>query len=463
MIKIIKKLFKYFMIALGIIIMFPTLIALILQIPQVQTLIVKRITNHFSEQIRSTISVGKFEYRFFNKLALSDILIKDKNDDTLVFVKKLSAGIKYIDLKNNSFTVGKIDLIDPVLGLITDSTGEMNLAWYLDLLKNPATTKARSKGVIKINQIDISDARVSIVSKNKTKSNSPIDFNNLRLTSVNGIIEDLTIRDDTTSFNLYNLGFTESSGFEVKRMNSDVILAENNFVLNSTYINCDSSILNVDHFKVHADSSGSFKRFIEEVKLDILLKKSLVSFSDLKYFFPSDWKMNESFWLSGKLIGTIAELRGRDIELSFGDHTMINCDFDVSGLPKIENSFIYLGVNTLKTDAADIEKIKIPGKGSIKLPDLFSKLGIVSFDGSFTGFTTDFVTYGNFRTSIGTIRTDISLRPEESKRFKIKGLVSLSNISLGELTGKPELYGNLSMRADVDGYAFSLRKYNGKY
>jgi hypothetical protein len=215
------------MIALGIIIMFPTLIALTLQIPLVQTLIVKRITNHFSEQIRSTISVGKFEYRFFNKLALSDILIKDKNDDTLVFVKKLSAGIKYIDLKNNSFTVGKIDLIDPVLGLITDSTGEMNLAWYLDLLKNPATTKARSKGVIKINQIDISDARVSIVSKNKTKSNSPIDFNNLRLTSVNGIIEDLTIRDDTTSFNLYNLGFTESSGFEVKRMNSDVILAEN--------------------------------------------------------------------------------------------------------------------------------------------------------------------------------------------------------------------------------------------
>jgi len=72
---------------------------------------------------------------------------------TLVFVKKLSAGIKYIDLKNNSFTVGKIDLIDPVLGLITDSTGEMNLAWYLDLLKNPATTKARSKGVIK-NQPD---------------------------------------------------------------------------------------------------------------------------------------------------------------------------------------------------------------------------------------------------------------------------------------------------------------------
>jgi hypothetical protein len=461
MVKIIKKLFKYFIIALGIIIMVPTLIAITLQIPVVQTLMVKRITSHFSEQFRSTISVGKFEYRFFNKLTLNDLLIKDKNDDTLAFVKKLTAGIKYIDLKNNSFTIGKIDLIDPVLGLITDSTGEMNLAWYLNMLKNPAVTKARSKGVIKINEIDISDAKVSLVDKNKTKSNSPIDFNNLRLMSVNGIIEDLTIRNDTTSFNLYHLEFRESCGFEVKRMNSDVILAKNYFAFNSTYINCDSSILNLARFNIHADSSGSFKNFIDEAKLDILLEKSFVSFSDLKYFIPSGGKMNESFWLSGKLIGTIAELRGRDIEFSYGDHTMLNCDFDVSGLPKIENSFIYVGVNTLKTNIADIEKIKIPGRGFIKLPESFSKLGTISFDGSFTGFTTDFVTYGNFRTSIGTIRTDISLRPEESKGFKIKGLVSLSNISLGELTGKPELFGNISMRADVDGYAFSFQKYNG--
>lgn len=461
MFKSIKKLFKYFIIALGIIIMFPTLIAITLQIPVVQTLMVRRITNHFSEQLRSTISVGKFEYRFFNKLTLSDILIKDKNNDTLVFVKKLSAGIKYIDLKNRSFTIGKIDLLNPVLGLITDSTGEMNLTWYLNLLSNSADTTSKSKGVIKINEIDISNARVSLVNKNNIKSNSPIDFNNLRLTSVNGIVEDLIIMDGATSFNLYHLGFMESSGFEVKMMNSEVILAKNSFSFNSTEINCDSSILNFAHIKVLADSAGSFKNFIEKVKLDIIIKKSLVSFSDLKYFVPSGETMNESFWLSGKLIGTIAELRGRDIELSYGDHTMLNCDFDVSGLPKIENSFIYVGVNTLKTNAADIEKIKIPGRGYLKLPESIAKLGTISFDGSFTGFTTDFVTYGNFRTSIGTIRTDISLRPEESKRFKIKGLISLSNIALGELTGKPELFGNISMRADVDGYAFSFHKYNG--
>ena len=68
-------------------------------------------------------------------------------------------------------------------------------------------------------------------------------------------------------------------------------------------------------------------------------------------------------WLSGKISGTVAELRGRNIKLSYGQNTSIECDFDFSGLPKIENTFIYIGVNSLKTNAKDFEKIKIPRKG----------------------------------------------------------------------------------------------------
>jgi hypothetical protein len=461
MAKSIKKSFKYLIIFLGIIIMFPTLVAIILQIPKIQTLMVKRITNHFSEQIRSTISVSKFEYRFFNSLTLNDLLIKDKHSDTLIYVQKLYAGIKHVDLTSMSFTFGKVDLINPVLGLITDSAGQMNLAWYLDMLKKPADTTSKSKGVIKINEVEINNARVSVINKKGIKSKNPIDFNNLQLKEVNGIIEGLIVKNDTTSFNINNLGFRELSGFRVRKLNSGVTLSKNNYALSSVYLNCDSSTLNFDHLELHADSAGSFKKFAEEVRLDILMEKSLISFSDIKYFVASVAEVNQSFWLSAKLLGTLAELRGRDIELSYADHTMLSCDFDLSGLPKIENSFIYLGVNSLETDAADLEKINIPGKGFLKLPEFFPRLGTISFDGSFTGFTTDFVTYGNLRTNIGTIRTDISVRPEKSKRFKIKGLVSLSDIAIGELTGKPDQFGKISMKADVDGYAFSLKKYSG--
>jgi hypothetical protein len=171
--------------------------------------------------------------------------------------------------------------------------------------------------------------------------------------------------------------------------------------------------------------------------------------------------MNESVWLSGKIFGTVSELRGRNIEIAYSDNTSLDCDFNISGLPEIENSFIYIGVNDLRTNALDIEKVIIPGKGAVKLPEFLYTLGTISFNGSFTGFTDDFVTYGNFITDKGTISTDISLRPEEAGRFKINGMITGRSIALGQLTGKSDLFGNLSMRTNVDGYAYSLNKFSG--
>ncbi len=145
-------------------------------------------------------------------------------------------------------------------------------------------------------------------------------------------------------------------------MNSTVTLARQNILLNSITINCDSSIINISRFGLKADSASSFKKFTEKVKLDMILEKSLINTSDLQYFIPFADSLNESVWFSGKIFGTISELRGRNIRLKYRNYTSLDCDFDFSGLPKIENTFLYIGVNTLKTNAKDFEQISMPGK-----------------------------------------------------------------------------------------------------
>jgi hypothetical protein len=461
MLKNIKKSLKYFIIVFGVLIMLPTVLYLLLRTSEVQTFLVKRISNHFSNELKSTISIGSVEYKFFNKLFINDIIIKDKNNDTLLYAKEITVGIRRMNFKNKSFRLGRVSLINPVIALITDSTGQMNLTWYLDLIKNPADTTKKEPSRILVDQIDINNARFSLINRTAPKGNSRIDFNNLRLYEINGIIEDLKTLNDTTTFNIYNLGFKESCGFTVNKMSSSVILARQNILLNSASISCDSSIINISKFAMIADSASSFKKFTEKVKLDIELDKSLITAADLKYFIPFADSLNESVWLSGKILGTISELRGRNIKLSYRHFTSLDCDFDFSGLPKIENAYLYIGVNSLKTNAKDLCQIYIPGKGFLIIPDAINKLGNISFNGSFTGFTTDFVTYGEIRTSQGTIRTDISLRPEGTDRYKIKGLLTGSNINIGELTGKSEFLGNLSMQTNVDGYAYSLKKFSG--
>ena len=461
MLKKIKRSLKYLIIVFGVIVLLPTVLYLLLNTSEVQTFLVKRITNHFSNEIKSTISVGSIEYKFFNKLSINDVIIKDKNNDTLLYSKEIKVGIRRMDFKNKSFRLGKVVLIKPVIALITDSAGVMNLTWYLNLMKNQSDNVKTSGNKISIDQIEINNARFSLINKSASKGKTKIDFNDLKLSEMNGIIEELNILNDSTSFNIYDLGFKESSGFRVKKMGSAVLLAKQNIFIKSAFITCDSSILNIPRLSLTADSAGSFKNFTDKVKLDLQLDKSLINTSDLKYFMPFADSLNESVWLSGKIMGTISELRGRDIKVKYRNFSSLNCDFDFSGLPRIENAYFNIGVTSLKTNAKDLQQIKLPSQKFLEIPEAVKKLGNISFNGSFTGFTTDFVTYGEIKTSQGNIRTDISLRPGGSKKYMVKGLIKGSDINIGALSDNPDFLGNLSMQANVDGYAYSLKKFAG--
>ncbi len=136
----------------------------------------------------------------------------------------------------------------------------------------------------------------------------------------------------------------------------------------------------------------------------------------------------------------------------------LECDFDFSGLPEIKGAFIYVGISSLQTNSQDLENFKMPGESKFIIPEEVKKLGNITFNGSFTGFINDFVAYGRIATEKGDMLMDVSLRPEEKNKFKIKGLVKGSNIDLGELTGKPDLLGKLSMETNLDGYASSAKK-----
>ena len=459
MLKSIKKLYKTFLGIVAGLVLSLTVIFFVIRIPAVQTFIAKKITGYISKETNSTVSIGNVKFSFFNKLEMTEILIKDQHKDTLLYVPDLTIGIRQIGRKNHSLKLGKVVVIKPVVYFITDSAGLMNLTWYLKMIQKPKDSTSVKNSYFHVNQIEISDARFSLINHSGAPSKTLLDLNNIRLKDVNAIVENLDVRNDSTSFDIYNLGFTESSGFVVKRMSSNFLLYNQNILFSDVSLLCDSSIINADHIGILADSAASFKRFTEEVKLDISLKKSLINSNDLKYFVPFLKDYYESIWLSGDVTGTVSELKGRNIKLTYKNETYLDCNFDFSGLPDIEKTFMFIDVNDFRSISKDIEQIKIPGKGYILLPEALHKLGVVSFSGSFTGFTRDFVTYGKINTNMGIISTDLSLRPSGKGSYSIKGLIRGSDIDLGSITGNPILFGGLSMKANIDGTSASFKKF----
>jgi hypothetical protein len=459
MLKSIKKSYNIFIGVLAVLVLTITILFLIVRLSFVQTFIIEKVSGYISDESNSTVSIGKVRFTFFNKLELKEVLIKDQHNDTLFYTPDLTAGIRQLSLKHNTIKLGKVVVIKPVIALVTDSTGLMNLNWFLNMFQKPKDSTSVSKSLFHINQIEISDARFSLINKAGPVSKTPIDLNNIKLQDINCILENIDVRDDSVSLDIYNLGFRELNGFVVKKMSSNLAIVKQKIHFRDLSLLCDSSIINARHIDILADSAASFKRFEKEVKLDISLQKSLINSNELKHFLAFLKDYNESFWLSGDVSGTISELKGRHINLTYKNETSLDCNFDFSGLPDIQKTFIFIDVIDFRSISKDIEQINIPGKGKILLPEVLRKLGVVSFSGSFTGFTTDFVTYGKINTNKGIISTDVSLRPNGKDSYLVKGLIRGIGIDLGSITENYKLFGGLSMEANIDGTATSFEKF----
>ncbi|MCI0523590.1 MAG: translocation/assembly module TamB, partial [Bacteroidales bacterium] len=84
-------------------------------------------------------------------------------------------------------------------------------------------------------------------------------------------------------------------------------------------------------------------------------------------------------------------------------------------------------------------------------------MGLISFSGSFTGFTTDFVAFGTLTTERGSFTTDLSLRPDQKNLFRFNGLLKASDVDLAYVTRNDEMFGGLWLHANIDGSMQSFK------
>ncbi|MFN8241587.1 MAG: translocation/assembly module TamB domain-containing protein [Bacteroidales bacterium] len=466
MLKSIKISAKSLLIALGSMAVIFLSCMLILSIPAVQTYLAKGVSKYISKEIQSTISVSRVEFTFFNRVVVKDILIKDRNNDTLLYSPRVSVVLRNINRKAGKLNLGRITVEKPVLALITDTTGLMNLTWYLDLLKSKNDTATKRKTEVGIARVDVNNGRFILLNRKGEKSKMPVDFSNLHVNSLNSIIKNIKVAGDTTSMHISSLDFIESGGFKITSGVSDLALRGHSICFSDLYLITDSSNIRAENLFLLADTSTAFRNFVNEVRLEINLDNSRIHSSDLKYFVPSIKEFNEEVDLSGIFRGTISEFKGRDIKARYKNETLLDINFDLSGLPDINNTFIFLEVNDLRSISKDIEQFTIPGKGKIILPETLRNLGVVSYSGTFTGFIKDFVSYGRLNTNKGVISTDISMRPEKDDRFRIRGLLKAEALDLSSFAKKPGTLGQVTLEANVDGYTEGFKKFfvtvNGK-
>ena len=435
---------------------------LIFRSNKVQTYVTKWVMAQLAGTFNTKIKVEGVDISLFKSIILEKVLIEDQNQDTLIYVGKFKVQIDSLRFLAHKIHLGNINIEDSRIKIRKDSLGYN----YQFLIGSGGSTKSSSDTIkpwkITFNNFYFLNSKIGY--KDLTSKNIPvngINFDDLEITKFNLSVVNVHISDHLTTFFLDNASIYEKSGFTIgdlrfaaKVDTSGVEFSKLTIVSNHSHIDAekikvsDNKLFGVD--SLYSEKSLTLSN---RYNLDCDFNESVISLTDLSYVIPELWGMNEPILFSGGLKGSLSNLKFKKINIKIGKDTKVNADLELQGLPNWDKTFIYFKLYDNTFNFNDL--------AVIRMPDVYPKryLGIpkelltgikLTYQGNFTGFPSDFVAYGTLGGTLGTLSTDIAIRPKGAGLIDFKGKIKAVSFNAGNLLGYDPL-GPVSLDLTVNG------------
>ncbi|MEA3504951.1 MAG: hypothetical protein U9R32_07120, partial [Bacteroidota bacterium] len=404
--KRIKKIFYWFLV---ILMALPILLVGVLNIPQTQVYIAKKITNKISENIDGDISIEKFSINFALKINLKKVLIKDKEHDTLLYAEHIKVRIGNINRTAKVININKAEITGLNFCLRKHKKAStLNINYFIRQLSTKKTSQKWSINVSNAILVNSSFIFDNYNHDKKPASESGMDYNRIGIENINAKISDFYFRNDTIGFWVKKMSATEHSGLVIKDLHSRMKISSTGWKMEDLGIETPLSnivaIINLSYSE-YSDMSD----WINKINMSATIKPSQLEMSDIKYFAPLLADMKNQIHITGEISGTISQLNVKNLMLYYKDNTKLYGDINMIGLPNINETFIHLKMKDCETSQKELLGFKLPNNKALILPNKFSKLGYVTINGNFTGFLDNFVSYATFNTDLGELNTDIKL------------------------------------------------------
>lgn len=274
-----------------------------------------------------------------------------------------------------------------------------------------------------------------------------LDFGHLDIRGIDLALRDVRYAVDTIQARIDRIEGLDQSGAQIKAFEAEARFTTQELLLTGLRMETSGSVLK-DSFHMVYESFRDFKNFEDLVRLDTRMKGSTLAMTDLRWFAPSLEAVNGTVNINGHYFGQINNLKGRDVDLDFGQASRLKGRFDVLGLTNPETAFVDFRLEALQSKASDLQAL-LPG---VAFPPRLPQLGLFQASGEFVGFPRDFVAFGDLATAIGDVRSDMNLKIDETlDEVRYSGNIAMEGFDLGRWTGNTEWLGPTTVRSSVEG------------
>ncbi|MFM7078432.1 MAG: hypothetical protein ACKOYC_01435, partial [Bacteroidota bacterium] len=426
-----------------------------IKIPAVQTFIVKKVGSFFSSEWNTKVEVERVEIVFFDRIQINGLFIGDQRSDTLIHVEQATANISLFSIFDRKLVLEGIELKKGNVKVSRNANdGAYNFKFLVEYFKPDTTVKRDNPFVFEPGKIDLEDFKISYRDYRRKTETDGINYDNIRCEIKKLGLSGIASGSGGVKFNVRELALKEQSGFELIGLKTQAIVSDTSMSFSNMELTTPRSSIE-GSFVMLYEQISDFESFIDKVKMKLELENSKLSSDDIAYFAPELKGSGVEIEVAGTVSGTVDRLKGTDLDIKFGNSTIIQGNTIITGLPNIDETYFDLDLNNASTDYNDLATLPstpyIEGK-KIQLPVELARFGKMEVSGKFNGFLKDFVAYANFKSNAGFLSTDVNLKiGDDAKSAQYSGHLNASGLDLGLITGNRELLGKTSFKINLEG------------
>ncbi|MBE6250252.1 MAG: hypothetical protein E7111_01215 [Bacteroidales bacterium] len=473
--------------------------ALVIQVPQVQTAIVTKVTDSLSEKLDGDISIEKIHFKPFSTLVLKNLVITDKNpqicptDSTLaqidtffrseyVIVKLSLAGLldeESIKIRSAVVRNAQMNLVLEDLMSEADTVIMYNnLSRIFRIDKDKERKEPRPDEIFRIKDVKIED--MGFVMKNYStmpikRLGGGIDWNDLNIHDICVNARDLAFKNGIMSGKADKISFREETGFVVSSMSGEARVGRGRTIIDNLRIKDQWSDLHLSQFMMSYRNVDDFKDFIRLVKLDGKIEKSIIDFRTIANFAPQIKGVTLRADVSGAMSGVVEDFKVSDIKFSSQEGGFSGTvNGRMTGIPETYLMGIDAKVTGLRLTTEGLSRFVTQWMRGGRL-DLgrFAEgttfYGTASAKGPLNNLDTKAALTSKVGKVQAQVRLDEIIRPDAP--ITISGTVETADLNIGQIIGN-DLFGpatlntRLSMTVDdgisVDMDSLRIRRLNLK-
>lgn len=433
---------------------------LALQFKPVQNFITKKATNYLAKELNTTVSFSSIYFKPFSSFYLKEFYIQDLDQDTLLYVKELSANVNLKSIRKSKIKINKIGLEGGRFSLKKYPDSTTNLDFLINYFSTEEEKEKENTTKLILSEVDFIDMDMRYRDYSAEPVLKGVNYGDVHLYALNGLIKDIDFTDHLFKGKIENLNFSEKSGLRVNNLSAIAVIDTNMMEFSQLDLVLNNSQIR-DYVRFDFTDFSDFADFITNVTIESNLKNSKITSGDIAYFAPEVDVTEFDVFITGMLSGTVNNIAGKEVEIRTGRETWINGDLRIRGLPEIEETLFDMDLSRLRSTKNDLEQLiaELSQAKNFELPEIFTRLGKIDYKGRITGFYNNFIGQGVFNTALGDLITDINLDIRNGGKYS--GEVFSPKFNIGSFLQIPDVE-YASFRANIIGSGLSIDDLNEK-